>query len=284
MSVHVMEWVLEHSTVEHRGDLLVLIVLASHAHDDGRHAWPAVEKIAAKARLTRRGAQLALRRLEDAGAIERIGRQAKGVTDYRVVMDGEPEAKSVRGEVSSLHETPTGEASSPRSEFAGEVSDARGRSESHRGAKGSSPEPSVNRQEPSSSVELPLDGAAGAAQNGADTTSSQPSRSGETAAVAELFDYWRERCRHPQAKLTSDRRSKTTARLREGYSVEQMRAAIDGAATGAYVNEDGHRFDDLELIFRSGSKVEQFIARGATNGCAPPPRERDLARPWTEGA
>lgn len=79
----------------------------------------------------------------------------------------------------------------------------------------------------------------------------------------ELFDYWREKTNHPQAKLTDDRRRKLRARLREGYTSEQIRSAIDGAAQAPYINDVGRRFDDLELICRNGSKLEGFMARAA---------------------
>lgn len=87
-------------------------------------------------------------------------------------------------------------------------------------------------------------------------------------SVAELFEHWRTACGHPRAKLTDGRRRKIRARLKEGYTVEQLRQAIDGAAVGAFVNEQGVKFDDIELICRNGSKVEQFIARA---GAKPPP-------------
>src|SRR5215831_7358450 len=86
MSVRVLSWVFDHSDVAHRGDLLVLLVLADHAHDDGSSAFPSVDSIARKARLTRRGAQLALRRLEAQGAIVAEGRGPKGTTAYRIVL------------------------------------------------------------------------------------------------------------------------------------------------------------------------------------------------------
>ena len=92
-------------------------------------------------------------------------------------------------------------------------------------------------------------------------TSVEPSRLDEAATVRGLFAYWQERCHHPQAKLTSDRRSKILARLRDGYTAEQIRSAIDGAAVGAYVDERGKRHDDIELICRNGSKLESFIDR-----------------------
>lgn len=84
----------------------------------------------------------------------------------------------------------------------------------------------------------------------------------EAPALA-LFDYWREQCGKGVAtKPTPDRIRKVKARLRDGYTVEQIRTAIRGAAAEAFEDERGHRFDDLELICRNGAKLEQFIARG----------------------
>lgn len=89
-----------------------------------------------------------------------------------------------------------------------------------------------------------------------------PDPSGVTKEDArDLFEYWQRACGHPQAKATRDRIAKVHARLREGYTPEQIREAIDGAARGAFVNDAGKRFDDLELICRSGSKLESFIGR-----------------------
>jgi hypothetical protein len=86
----------------------------------------------------------------------------------------------------------------------------------------------------------------------------------ETATVSALFAYWQQQCGHIHAKLTADRRGKIRARLREGYKPEQVRTAIDGAARAAFV-DNGKRFDDIELICRSGSKLEDFIARADGN-------------------
>lgn len=90
-----------------------------------------------------------------------------------------------------------------------------------------------------------------------------------TVIARELFEHWRTACGHPRAKLTDDRRRKIRARLREGYTVEQIRQAIDGAAARAFVNEQGVKFDDIELICRNGAKVEQFIARAAAKSPRP---------------
>lgn len=83
-----------------------------------------------------------------------------------------------------------------------------------------------------------------------------------SSTIRELFGYWQQRCSHEGAKLTEGRRRKVTARLREGYSPDQIRVAIDGAAVAPFINDQGKRFDDLELICRTGEKLEDFIARG----------------------
>lgn len=87
----------------------------------------------------------------------------------------------------------------------------------------------------------------------------------QSAIVDRLFQHWQAACGHPTAKLTNDRRGKVQARLKEGYTEAQIRTAIDGAARAAFVNDDGKRFDDLELICRSGSKLEGFIDRASTD-------------------
>lgn len=77
----------------------------------------------------------------------------------------------------------------------------------------------------------------------------------------ELFGFWREKCAHPKAILTEERRRKIQRRLSEGYTEAQIRTAIEGAAKAPFVNDAGQRFDDIELICRSGSKLESFIRR-----------------------
>lgn len=98
------------------------------------------------------------------------------------------------------------------------------------------------------------------------TTSSQLD---EVRIENELFSHWVGTCGHPHAKFTRDRRQKVRARLREGYTPEQIRHAIDGAARNAFVNDAGKRFDDLELICRNGSKLEDFIGRAGPTQAAP---------------
>jgi hypothetical protein len=81
----------------------------------------------------------------------------------------------------------------------------------------------------------------------------------------EVFDYWVQRMgKGPQTRFTKDRKQKVEARLREGYTPDELKLAIDGCAGSAFHmgdNEDGKKHNDLELICRKGSKVEQFMER-----------------------
>jgi hypothetical protein len=89
-------------------------------------------------------------------------------------------------------------------------------------------------------------------------------------ATRDLFAYWQEKCNHPQARLSADRRGKIQARLREERTPEEIRAAIDGASRAAYVSDAGDKFDDIELICRNGSKLESFIGRATKRDTANP--------------
>lgn len=109
-------------------------------------------------------------------------------------------------------------------------------------------------------------------RGGADPIRSDPD------PILILFDYWRERCEHLQARPTKDRLAKIRARRSEGYTDEQIREAINGAARGAFVNDTGKRFDDIELICRNGTKLESFIDRATSRPAAGSTSELDRKR------
>ena len=87
MSLPVMVWVMKHSEAT-LGARLVLLALAEHANDDGTEAWPSVETLVERTRMSRKGVQGALRRLEADGMIEHTGAKPWGTNIYTVVMEG----------------------------------------------------------------------------------------------------------------------------------------------------------------------------------------------------
>jgi len=101
--------------------------------------------------------------------------------------------------------------------------------------------------------------------------SAQPdSRADDIRAVFAHY-----RARHPRAfpepKSTSKEWSAIAARMREGFSLDDLRAAIDGCHMTPHnlgENDRGAQYLGLELIMRNGSQVTRF-AETARNG---PPR------------
>lgn len=79
--------------------------------------------------------------------------------------------------------------------------------------------------------------------------------------VLEVFNYWKQTFNHPKALLSSDRQRKIKARLREGYTISQLKQAIDGCRASPYHmgdNNSGRTYDTIGLIFRNAEKVEFF--------------------------
>jgi len=90
-----------------------------------------------------------------------------------------------------------------------------------------------------------------------------------TAVIYEIYEHWKEVMEKPRALLTDQRRDKIEARLKEGYSVEDCKKAIDGCRGSDFhmgKNERNTQYNDIELIFRNGTKFEQFVSRAHRGG------------------
>ncbi len=72
----------------------------------------------------------------------------------------------------------------------------------------------------------------------------------------ELFELWRLETGHLAAKFTDERRRKIAARLREGFSEEELCDAVRGIALDPWPERVLH--NDLTQVFRSGAQVEKF--------------------------
>jgi hypothetical protein len=87
--------------------------------------------------------------------------------------------------------------------------------------------------------------------------------------VRSVFDEWRERCGHKNARLTADRfdavRSLLEVKRPAPYPRAAFSAAIAGAQYDPYTvqrkNGGVKKFDDLSLICRDGAHFEDFIQR-----------------------
>jgi uncharacterized phage protein (TIGR02220 family) len=101
------------------------------------------------------------------------------------------------------------------------------------------------------------------------------------AQALEVFEYWRVQSGKLKSKPTKARQSKIMARLREGYSVADLKQAVDGLVSSPWhrgENEDGRIFLDLELITRAGPRVEKFMAIGERKQATDEPKVFMLMR------
>lgn len=86
----------------------------------------------------------------------------------------------------------------------------------------------------------------------------------------EVFDYWvLVMHKKPTSVFNAKRKRAVQARLKEGYSVETLKAAIDGCRQSVFhmgQNDRGKLYNDLELICRDGTKVEGFLESNSGRG------------------
>jgi hypothetical protein len=101
-------------------------------------------------------------------------------------------------------------------------------------------------------------------------------------AVRLVFEHWTVVMNKPKAKLTGDRERRIKARIREGYTVDDLKAAVDGCKAsdfhqGRDPKSDGKVWDDLELICRDGKHVEQFMGHSKS---PEPAKPKPKVAPW----
>lgn len=95
-------------------------------------------------------------------------------------------------------------------------------------------------------------------------------RSVSSTPADQVFEHWKTSLNHPRSILDAKRRRLINERLKEGFSVEDLKLAIDGCKQSPFHQGENDRrqvYDDISLICRDASKVEQFIAcRAGLNG------------------
>lgn len=81
--------------------------------------------------------------------------------------------------------------------------------------------------------------------------------------VHEVFYYWQDVMNKQRALLDGKRSRAIQARLTDGYTVEDLKLAIDGCARTPHnqgVNNQNKPYNDIELICRNGPNVERFMS------------------------
>lgn len=87
--------------------------------------------------------------------------------------------------------------------------------------------------------------------------------------VQEIFQHWKTKLDHPRAQLDEKRRRKIKAAIKLGFSVDELKQAIDGCAHTPFnmgQNKNQQRYDAISLIFRDRDHIERFIENNLTLG------------------
>ena len=92
----------------------------------------------------------------------------------------------------------------------------------------------------------------------------------DDADVRAVFDHWAQLEAATGgikgAKLTAGRMSRIKARMKEGYTVDQLKACVNGYLTDPFYlgqNNRRQRYTGIDTIFLNGERVEKGIAMAA---------------------
>lgn len=83
------------------------------------------------------------------------------------------------------------------------------------------------------------------------------------AQARSVFAFWQEHLNHPRSIFDSKRERAVTARLKDGFTVEQLKTAVRGCKLTPFNmgQNDRHTvYDDIQIICESAKNVERFIA------------------------
>ena len=94
--------------------------------------------------------------------------------------------------------------------------------------------------------------------------SENPSESklNNSSEIKEIFQYWKNTLNHPKARIDEKRKIKISSALKNGYSVDDIKLAVDGCLASPYhqgENQQSAIYDSLELICRDSEHIDRFI-------------------------
>ena len=79
----------------------------------------------------------------------------------------------------------------------------------------------------------------------------------DVGLVKEVFQYWSQVMgKSNRTSLTTSRKTKITARLKDGYPIHEIKQAIDNVSKDSFLVAGGHT--DIEMICRSDTNLEKY--------------------------
>lgn len=253
MSYQAVSAVLAHSRAT-GSDRLVLLVLASHASKETFECYTGRDLLCKEAAMSERNLIYCLKRLEEAEELTINRGNGRGnLTSYTINLEPVEESERVQSAAPFIAQE--------------RVQNPAERVQEPAPLKTERVQPVVER------VQNPVIKGAKVVSAYKDIepsgTIKKPKEDIYLVQVPEVFAYWQAALNHPQAKLTTKRKKNIQARLKDGYTVVDIKRAIDGCRASPFhmgQNESGAIYDDIELICRNGEKLENFISRSNGNG------------------
>lgn len=89
---------------------------------------------------------------------------------------------------------------------------------------------------------------------------------GRMGEIQEIFEFWKVTLNHPRSNLDDKRKALIRKHLKAGYSVKDLKSAVQGCANTAHNmgdNDRGQRYDSIELILRDSGQVDRFMGNDA---------------------
>lgn len=246
MGYKTVESVMKHSRAKGSARLL-LMVLATHADEVTLECFPGRDLLCQESAMSNRNVIRALKELETLGELTLSRGNGRGnQTTYKLSID------TLKGDKLSSFEPIKGDKSVNKG---CQIRQERVTELVVKGDKSGfayKEEPSLTIMEPSENHHVLVAVA---------PVGSSP--------VLEVFTYWQTRLNHPRSDLTGKRKSAISARLNQGFTVDEIKQAIDGCASSPYhmgQNDQGTVYDDLTLICRDDGKLQMFISKVGNNG------------------
>lgn len=103
---------------------------------------------------------------------------------------------------------------------------------------------------------------------GVDTPPIYFSDSSSDDPCTQIFGHWQKVMNHLQAKFDDKRKKAIVKALRLGFSIEQLKQAIDGCKNTPFnmgQNDRNQVYDDITLILRDAGHIERFIRNANKN-------------------
>lgn len=109
----------------------------------------------------------------------------------------------------------------------------------------------------------------------ANATQKPSEESSKLAHQAQIvFEHWKIEFNHPRALLDIKRKKRIVARLKNGFTVEQLKSVCGGVKNSPYhmgENSTSTIYDKIDTIYRDVEQVERFIelSKKRANGKVP---------------